>query len=186
MKFYPLLLISFILLISACSTTEKQVEKDDPSVESEQEPGDINDDKSAAFAELLETSRSKLSDSYSTRSHDMPEAFLEEIEFKEKEKDIYAGYRVQILSTRDITLADSVQSNFRVWADTTFSDYVPRSYIFFHQPYYRVHVGDFSDRSRAIELSRYLKRRYPDAWVVHDRIEPEQVPADTVKIGANR
>jgi len=173
-------------LISACSTTEKQVDREDPSADSTQEPDDISNDESAAFAELLESSRSKLSDSFSSRSHDMPGVFLKEIVFEEKEKDIYAGYRVQILSTRDISLADSVQSSFRVWADTTFTGYVPRSYIFFHQPYYRVHVGDFNDRSRAIDLSRYLKRRYPDAWVVHDRIEPEMVPADSVKIAINK
>jgi len=27
-----------------------------------------------------------------------------------------------------------------------------------------------------------LKSRYPDAWVVHERIEPSNVPADTANI----
>jgi len=45
----------------------------------------------------------------------------------------------------------------------------------FRQPYYRVRVGNFKIRENAIEFSRILKNRYPDAWVVHDRIDPENI-----------
>jgi hypothetical protein len=66
-----------------------------------------------------------------------------------------------------------------MWAAENISGYDVEAYIYFRQPYYRVRAGDFRNRDRAIEFSRLLKDRYPEAWVVHDRIEPDHVPADT-------
>lgn len=133
---------------------------------------------------ILYVNRSRLTDLFASRSHDMPEHFLREVE-EEEETDIYAGFRIQVLSTRDMKLADTTQTAFNAWADTTFQEYVPRAYVFFRQPFYRVRVGDFHDRERAIEFSRKIKSRYPDAWVVHDRINPFRVPPDSVQSGNN-
>ncbi|MEX0770790.1 MAG: SPOR domain-containing protein [Balneolaceae bacterium] len=131
---------------------------------------------------ILYENRSRMSDLFASRSHDMPEHFLREVE-EEEESDIYAGFRIQVLSTRDMELADTTQTAFNAWADTTFQGYIPRAYVFFRQPFYRVRVGDFNDRERAIEFSRKIKSRYPDAWVVHDRINPFRSPPDSVQSG---
>lgn len=118
--------------------------------------------------------------------HDYPDVFLQQLEPDTADAADPSfdrtGYRVQLLSTRDVGLADSLRSRFIVWSDTTFNSYRPEAYLHFRQPYYRLHVGDFTQRTDAIRLARYLKRRYPDAWVVHDRILPERVPADTLQV----
>ncbi|MEX0993985.1 MAG: SPOR domain-containing protein [Balneolaceae bacterium] len=184
-----LTVITFSIL-HACATTEPITESENSEKEdiesilelpaqSYEEYVDI--DRLNEDEKLLYENRSQLSDLFATRSHDMPDVFLREVEEKEEEVDIYAGFRIQILSTRDMELADSTQINFNAWADTTFQEHTPRAYIFFRQPFYRVRVGDFHDRERAIEFSRKIKFRYSDAWVVHDRINPFRVPADTVK-----
>jgi hypothetical protein len=131
---------------------------------------------------MLVENRSMLTDQFDNLRHDMPEVFTREIVKDEREVDQYAGFRVQILSTRDVEEADSIRDEFMAWADSSFHDYTPDAYVLFRQPYYRVRTGDFHDREMAIEFSRLVKIHYPDAWIVHDRVEPQNVPADTVEI----
>jgi len=181
MKFFPFFFLLFsALLYASCSAPEKTAQD---GGDKQLRGDDAKDLKiSEEFAQILESSRSTLTDQFTVKQHDMPEDFLKEIVIEERETDEYAGYRIQIISTRDVTFADSTQINFQAWADTTFENYIPSAYIFFRQPHYRVHVGDFKERERAITLSQHLKSRYPDAWVVHDRINPKRVPADTARI----
>ena len=98
------------------------------------------------------------------------------------ERDLYEGYRIQIYSGQSVIAADTLAANFRVWADSTVVGYQPDTYTFFRTPYYRVHVGDFHERERAISFSNIVKRYFKDAWVVYDRVNPASVPADTAVI----
>lgn len=135
----------------------------------------------------LEKYRNTLDDVYVTQQHDFPEIFTKTYQGDApKARDPFDGFRIQILSTRNVALADSAAKNFRIWADTTLSGYTPQTYVFFKQPHYKVHVGDFHDRERANRFSRLVKRKYPDAWVVHDRINPYLVPADTAQFNIIR
>lgn len=185
------------LIVYACATTEPAAESEEDS-EMEDEPVaifDFSDDLVASYLEDFDLddlneeelafyrTRSQLSDRFGMDSHDMPDFYLEE--FEEVEVDIYQGFRIQILSTRDVELADSTLNGFEAWADTTLSGYLPRGYIHYRQPYYRVRIGDFQNREKATELSRMLKVRYPEAWVIHDRINPYRAPADTTEIRMN-
>ena len=43
-------------------------------------------------------------------------------------------------------------------------------------------MGDFHNRPKAIQFSNLLKKRFRDSWVVYDRVNPYNVPADTVQI----
>lgn len=188
----PLIIVAAAVLGYACATPEPTTEADEEAVE--RQPlaiFDISDALVEAYLEEFEfddmneqelalyQTRSQMSDAFSTQSHDMPEFYLQEVE--EQEVDIYQGYRIQILSTRDVEYADSTLAEFEKWADETIADYSPRGYVHFRQPYYRVRIGDFQDRDRAIELSRLIKFKYPDAWIIHDRINPYRVPADTIE-----
>jgi hypothetical protein len=179
----PLLLFLFLW---SCSTTEPVTEKDStpsPYI-------DLTDDiieeyileNLDEFDRMLFENRSSLSDQFVDLDHDMPEIFTREVVSDAQNVDEFAGYRVQILSTRDVVHADTTKDNFAAWADSTITGFSPEAYILFRQPYYRVRAGDFHDRDMAIEFSRLLKQFYPDAWVVHDRIEPARVPADTATI----
>lgn len=175
---------TFILLmagLSACTTTEQAAERDEePRREISEDTEEISDE---ALSSKLDETRSKLSDIYLTQQHDVPEAFLKKDTTDNSYSNPFDGYRIQVLSTRDVNIADSVSTDFRLWADSTFANYVPKAYVFFRQPYYKVHVGDFQDRQKANTLSRIIKQKYPDAWVVHDRIDPQSVPADTTNPG---
>lgn len=167
-----------------CSSSEPLVDEDgEPLIEVNGEMAE--DYLSGEYSEdewLLITTRSKLSDAYAVAEHEIPDLFYEEVIEDETEVDIFAGYRVQIISTRDVNLADSLKADFEIWADTTFANISPRAYIHFRQPFYRVHVGDFNNRQRAIEFSRMIKWKFNDAWTVYDRINPYRVLPDSVDI----
>jgi hypothetical protein len=179
--------ILFFPLLLSCSTTESVTEKDDDATTERSPYIEISDEAVEEFAleeldefeRTLYLNRTRLTDRFSTIQHDMPELFTREVAIEESETDQFAGYRVQILSTRDVIHADTTRDNFVAWSDTTMEAYKPNAYVHFRQPYYRVRTGDFQNREKAIEFSRLIKQQYPEAWVVHDRIEPQSVPADT-------
>lgn len=173
------------LLITACATTERSTEEDteSPFFDSEEDISESYAEEDLSPKEqLLLRTRSQLSNHYSENRELVPEPYLQEIVIEEREKDPYAGFRVQLLSTRNVAEADSVRDYFVAWADSMIAGYEPDAYVIFRSPHYRVRAGDFQDRQRAIQFSGMLKSRYPDAWVVHERIEPSKVPADTSKI----
>lgn len=171
-----LLLVLFIAI--GCATTEDTATGDD-SPPAEADTAAVGTDDTD-LNRMLENNRTKLSDLHVSQQHDMPEAFLQKKTDNESTNNPERGYRVQILSTRnDKELADSVSREFRTWADSTIQGYTAQSYVSYNQPHYRVHVGDFQERSQANSFSKLIKNEFPDAWVVHDRIEPSNTPADT-------
>ncbi len=176
-----------LILLAGCSTTEQATERDSP-----EERPIFNIDGEMAEEYLLEEmnetermlfeNRSELTDQFASVDHDMPEVFLKEVVREEQAVDEYAGYRVQLLTTRQVAVADSTKDEFRVWAATHIAGYEPEAYVIFRQPYYRVRAGNFRNQARAVDFSKLLKDKFPNAWVVHDRIEPSNVPADTTTI----
>ena len=184
MRFYLVFLFTLPLIFISCSTTE-------PVIEKEPEPSIFELDEEIAEEYLLEEMeemdmflfelRMYLSNRFTILEHDIPETYLIERVREESEADRYAGFRVQLLATRNIAEADSASDEFRIWASERIDGYEPNTYVFFRQPYYRVRAGDFRDRDTAIEFSRLIKNRFPGAWVVHDRIEPDQVPSDNTE-----
>lgn len=181
-----LLLVSVSLILLSCSTSEPLISpEEEEEIMAEMDREEVSEylrDEMSEEDYFLFEHRSFLSDRFNLIEHDIPGSFLAEIVQEEREIDESVGYRVQILSTRDVALADSTRDEFRVWASQRIHGHDVDAYIYFRQPYYRVRVGDFRDRRRAVEVSQLLKNRYPEAWVVHDRIEPDRVPADTTEI----
>jgi hypothetical protein len=182
--------VFLFLFVWSCSTTESITERDPGDSNGTSPYLEIPDEVVDEFVfedlddleMLMFQTRSSLSDQYVNLQHDMPEVFTREIVRDEREVDEYAGFRVQILSTRDVVHADTTKDHFVAWADKMIEGYQPEAYVYFRQPYYRVRAGDFRDREMAIEFSRMIKQFFPDAWVIHDRIEPQRVPADTTDI----
>lgn len=177
-------LFIFILGIGCATTETISEETDRPIFEIDDEVVEayIREGEMEEFDRFLADNRSFLSDRYAVLEQDIPEIFLREVAREELEIDPYAGFRVQILSTRSVSEADSVRDEFHAWANERIDGYAAEAYIYFRQPNYRVRTGDFQDRNAAIEFSRLVKNRYPEAWVVHDRIEPQNVPSDTTII----
>lgn len=184
----------FLLMISVgCSTTERTSRDGDegPSGDRNQPIFELRPEIVEAylledmseFDRLLFENRSTLSDQFAAVSHEIPEVFQKNvIEEDQWPVDEFAGYRVQLLSTRSVAEADSTKDNFRFWVEENIEGYVPEAYVIFRQPHYKVRVGDFRSQQKANNFSRLLKTEYPSAWVVHDRIEPQYLPADTTQI----
>lgn len=187
-KLYMAVLLS-LLLFWSCATPETSADDDperrpaSPYVETvEEDADDFSLDDLDEFERLLFDNRSELTDRFDNLQHDIPEIFTREVVRDDSDRDRYAGFRVQIKTTRSVSEADETRDSFVAWADSTLYGYNPDAYVVFRQPYYRVRAGDFHDRNRAIEFSRLIKTHFPDAWVVHDRIEPDVVPSDTTDI----
>lgn len=184
MKRNILLLLSISFLALSCSTTESTTKSDGSTPADD----DVSSSEEYLFEDLSDTerlllsTRSQLSNHYSDDMVNVPDLYMQEIIIDERQIDPYAGFRVQLLSTRNVAEADSVRDYFVAWADSTIAGYEPDAYVVFRSPNYRVRAGDFQNRDRAIHFSGMLKSRYPDAWVVHERIEPSNVPADTANI----
>lgn len=185
LKNAPLFIV--MLCIVSCSSSEPIVQT--PTTNTSSEVIDSNPSDDTSTEDIVEESyldqyRSSLSDTYSNRINDIPEEYaqIKVEEDSNEETDMFEGYRVQIYSGQNVALADTIASIFRAWSDTTIVGYQADTYTFFKAPYYRVHVGDFHERDRAIYFSNLLKRRFRDAWVVYDRIDPWNIPADTTDI----
>lgn len=176
-----ILFVAALMIIAGCSTPETVTERDirpveppESGEEREISEGSIRDDLEG-FERTLFDYRSSLSDQFSTISNDVPEAYQQDASYQSPGEDI-AGYRVQIYSTREVAAADSTLDDFRVWASQNLDEHSTiEVYIYFRQPYYRVRAGDFKNRENAIEFARIAKQQYPDAWVVHDRINAENI-----------
>lgn len=177
MKYLSLFLIIFT--IAACSSTEQTVQD---AVEEIKENYKENNTAAGTSDNIFESLRTQLSDAYAYRENEIPEAFTQVKVEQEEEKDLYEGYRIQIYSGQNVADADTIAASFKAWADTTIVGYQPEAYVFFKTPYYRVHVGDFHERDRAISFSNIVKRYFRDAWVVYDKVNPFYVPADTTVI----
>jgi hypothetical protein len=171
------LIIFFVLLSLGCSTTKETTER--AAIPSAADTASVSDEETTPLQTMLAQNRSKLSDVYNTQKQDMPEVFTQKDSSKKSiNSDPSDGYRVQIISTRNKRRADSVAYKFRMWSDSTIAGYTAQAYVFFRQPFYKVHIGDFTQRDKANSFSKLIKNRYPEAWVVHDRINPTNIPAD--------
>ena len=181
-----LLLIASLILLFGCKSTEETTREGDSGEPVFNAEGEIAEEylmeELTELERTLYRTRSDLSDRYASVGQDIPDIFLKQVVEREEEVNPYAGFRVQILSTRNVAEADSTRNQFRLWATSKFGNYTPEAYVLFRQPYYRVRVGDFQNRERAISFSRLIKNRFPEAWVVHDRINPQDVPADSIRI----
>jgi hypothetical protein len=50
------------------------------------------------------------------------------------------------------------------------------AYITFAEPYYRVRVGDFRTRLEASQFLQQINRKYPNAWVIKEKINLPIIP----------
>lgn len=76
------------------------------------------------------------------------------------------GFRVQIDFGQDRNAINKIQ--------TDFSGKYPgiTSYISYKQPYFRVSAGDFRTRLEALRFLNSVRKDYPGAFVVSDKIVP--------------
>lgn len=160
--------IIIIVLATGCATTADVREREEP------EEAETVLDQSTAAALDIDRYRSRLSDQFTYVENEIPDAFALSDD-NENRTDGNTGFRIQLVSTNDRQLADSLALSFDMWADTAEVAQRPISYIQFRQPAYRVHVGDFMSRRIAIEYLGIIRRYFPGSWIVHDQIDTSSI-----------
>ncbi|MEX0685996.1 MAG: SPOR domain-containing protein [Balneolales bacterium] len=164
-----LLLGSLGFVMTYCaSTSELEKEEFDEMLDraAEEMPMSVNVD--------VERYISQLSDNYAMLHNTVPESFRN-IRAEEERRNSNQGYRVQIISTRNLQEVETIETEFLTWMRENEISPMHESYIRFRQPYYRLHLGDFRSRAEAIQFSQIVRQKYPNAWVVPDQIDPEAI-----------
>ncbi len=181
MKSISKILLNFLFLgtLLVSCTSSHSTTSDTDYGESENSESASEDSETSDIESVLISS---LSDTYSSNNNEIPDVYSRIKKEREVEVDLTKGYRIQVYSGQDVFEADTIASRFRAWSDTTITGYQAETYTFFKTPYYRVHVGDFHTRDRALAFSKLVKRFFRDAWVVYDTVNPYLVPDDTTKI----
>jgi hypothetical protein len=171
--------IAFIVLFVSCSTIRPSgTDSGGPGLEDEETAAE---EDMEALEQLLTQYRSSLADINETSDElEISPIFTQNPAEGSEVSNPYQGFRVQLISTRNVETADSVAAEFEEWAREEVPQYQAPTYVFFKQPYYRVHVGDFQSRSHAVGFTQLVKKGYPEAWMVPDRIDPSNVPPDSV------
>jgi hypothetical protein len=174
-KLLAVLSLSSLLMMSCSSTKDSTKLNSDLTENNEQ----LNT-TSTASSELtvnLDNYRNQLSDVYASRKTEVPDAF-KPLPSQENHEISNIGYRVQILSSENKNSAEKMVHAYNDWIFQQKNiSYKGVAHIIFKQPYYRVQIGDFISRERAIEYSKKLKRKYRNAWVVQDKINPDMIPS---------
>lgn len=84
-----------------------------------------------------------------------------------EEFPVMDGFRIQLIMRAGNTALDEANM-----IKEEFEEKYPEisTYITFREPYYRLRVGDFRSRLDALEFMENIKRSYPQAWVIKDKI----------------
>lgn len=165
------LLVVFGLILQSCATTQEAVVTEEPVVETPVEnPAD-------ALGYNYEDYLFKPELAFHSVENSIPEVF--QVDVAVSQANANAGFRVQVVSTQDVREAENLRAEFNAWLDEDASEYNANAYILFRQPFYRLHVGDFKSRADAIEFAQVVKRKFPDAWVVFDTIDPNSITTRT-------
>ena len=82
------------------------------------------------------------------------------------------GYRVQVFTSSSRDAAERVRSEAVTWWTRTQpgSGRSMEALVAFRQPYYRVQMGAFGTRAEADAALAVVRRQYPEAFVVADRV----------------
>ena len=79
------------------------------------------------------------------------------------------GFRIQLMATTDRRKVDQVMSSF-----SSIYQGVPVTWSQ-AQPYYRIRVGAFAKRDGAANYLQTIKKNYPDAYIVTDKVSVAEV-----------
>lgn len=184
--FKAFLIFSLLCIITfsfACSSSE-QTKKSDTSNSNSNSKSSAENTTEAAIEANTDTNVDweMIKDELSIPNK-MRTTVLEEFSVDEQTNDANnyienrSGYRVQIDFTRNVNTADSLKNsfNYRIRQLPAIS-YKAEAYVIYRPPYYRIRVGDFKDRTVALEYTKLLKRYYPSSWVVADEINTSLTP----------
>ncbi len=85
---------------------------------------------------------------------------------------IIDGFRIQLIATPDRRKVDDMQAQFSSLYPGVFTTWSQA------KPYYRVRVGAFSSRTEASNFLTKIKKDYPDAYIVPDRVKTSEMTSN--------
>lgn len=184
-RFYLALGLGVILLVTSCAPS-KEVVSDDVSIPEEA----VSEAEAYTMPIDMNEYRLRPQDAFFSVENELPEVFQPDSTMF-TETEVNAGFRIQIISSQEVTIVEEARRAFNQWLYEDVADYQAETYILFRQPYFRLHVGNFKSRAKAIEFNTIVKRKFPDAWIVHDQIDPDQLTekiesADSLDTGQQR
>lgn len=161
--------VTLVMLFVGCSTTKTVVHEQEEEITE----SDLGFEEMTTPVDLSQY-RIRPESVFITVENTIPTEFLAD-EGQAAVVNPNSGFRIQIISTADVSIAERLQREFIEWQNAELTDYDAETYLQFRQPFYRLHVGNFRSRALAIEFSREVKRKFPDAWVVFDTIDPTRL-----------
>jgi hypothetical protein len=82
-----------------------------------------------------------------------------------KKNDLADGYRLQIMFSNDRSEAYTAKSKI-------YKQFPHEScYVIYEQPYYKLRVGDFTNRFEATDLLNQMLSTYVGAFIVKDKVK---------------
>ena len=86
-----------------------------------------------------------------------------------------SGFRIQVFASRDKTEADAEVERAIAWWEANRSKFGgpkrPPVYIDYEQPWYKVRLGDYVERSEASDVADRLTERFKGAFVVPSEVK---------------
>lgn len=79
------------------------------------------------------------------------------------------GFRVQIFSGADRSMAYSAQAKFQAKYPEM------RTYLSYHDPVFKVHIGDFRTRLEAEKMMQELKWTFTGLFIITEKINPPKL-----------
>jgi hypothetical protein len=79
------------------------------------------------------------------------------------------GFRIQLLATTDRRKVDDAMAQFGGRYPGVFSTWSQAA------PYYRVRIGGFAARTEATNYLNRIKKDYPDAYIVPDKVKTSEL-----------
>jgi len=87
-------------------------------------------------------------------------------QYEQLSKGTFPGYRIQVHFGSDRNGASSAKTDFSL----KYPSYP--TYLTYQQPYFKVCVGDFRNKLEAVSALNKIKKDYPGAFVMRDKINP--------------
>lgn len=156
----PLFLILFIaggLALSGCGTSEEETKAKEAETAKESMAKAEENFNPSLYDQDVEAIKREVAGNAVTEGGKKPDAATP--------TDTIAGFRVQVLFTQDIEKATELRDSLNVVLPT---EYI---YVVYDQPYYKVRIGNYTDKLAADAMARSLMQKgYTDVWAVPDKI----------------
>jgi len=91
------------------------------------------------------------------------------IDYARYSNGVFPGYRIQVNFSQDRNDANRIRTQF-IGKFPNLPTYLP-----YHQPYFKLYAGDFRTKLEAVRNLKMIKKDFPGAFVVKDKINPPAI-----------